>query len=67
LKKCPEEAKHLVGANELKVIDGREGFFGWCGTGGGLVQHHPELKIGFAFVTNQWEILDGYYRKPAEL
>lgn len=67
LKKCPEEAKHLVGKNEEKVTLGRDGFYGWCGSGGCLIQHHPELKIGFGFVTNQLEPFDGYYRKSAQL
>ena len=28
----------------------REGYFGWFGYGGSIMQWHPELKIGFAFV-----------------
>ena len=28
----------------------REGFYGWIGFGGSVVEWHPELKIGFAFI-----------------
>ena len=28
----------------------REGYYGWFGYGGSIMQWHPELKIGFAFV-----------------
>ena len=28
----------------------REGYYGWFGYGGSLVQWHPDLKIGFAFI-----------------
>jgi hypothetical protein len=29
----------------------REGWYGWYGFGGSIFQWHPELKIGFAYVT----------------
>ena len=28
----------------------REGYFGWYGYGGSIMQWHPEFKIGFAFI-----------------
>ena len=28
----------------------REGYYGWFGFGGSIVQWHPQLKIGFAFI-----------------
>ena len=35
----------------------REGYFGWFGYGGSIMQWHPELKIGFAFVNSILKIL----------
>ena len=67
LKVCPDEVKSLVGDTEIRINSGREGFYGWVGSGGCCIQHHPELKIGFGFLTNQLEPLDPYYRKSANL
>ena len=33
-----------------KFNKNREGFYGWFGLGGSIVQWHPELQIGFAFI-----------------
>jgi len=30
----------------------RNGWFGWQGYGGSVMQWHPELNIGFAYVPN---------------
>ena len=36
--------------SEIAMSKGREGYYGWFGAGGSVVQWHPELKIGFAFI-----------------
>ena len=36
--------------SEIALNKGREGYYGWMGYGGSVVQWHPELKIGFAFI-----------------
>jgi len=40
--------------NETKVdkifYENRDGFYGWYGLGGSVMQWHPELKIGFAYL-----------------
>ena len=46
LFKIPKDAR----APEIDFNGNREGFYGWLGYGGSIVQWHPELKIGFAFV-----------------
>ena len=35
---------------EIDMNGNREGYYGWFGYGGSIVQWHPELKIGFSFV-----------------
>ena len=37
---------------------GREGFYGWMGLGGSILQWHPEKKIGFSFVPTSLHVLD---------
>jgi CubicO group peptidase (beta-lactamase class C family) len=37
---------------------GREGFYGWMGFGGSILQWHPKLEIGFAFVPTSLHMLD---------
>ena len=32
----------------------RDGWFGWMGTGGSVMQWHPELKIGFSYVPTDY-------------
>jgi len=39
---------------------GREGFYGWRGTGGSIFEWHPELKLGFGFVPNSMHIFDTF-------
>jgi len=36
--------------SEIALNKDREGYYGWMGYGGSVVQWHPELKIGFAFI-----------------
>ena len=42
--------KDDVEDSEIAMNKGREGYYGWFGYGGSVVQWHPELKIGFAFI-----------------
>merc|ERR1711997_703565 len=43
----PEDAREIENQHFNK---NREGYYGWFGFGGSIVEWHPELKIGFAFV-----------------
>jgi CubicO group peptidase (beta-lactamase class C family) len=43
---------------ERALNEGREGFYGWMGLGGSILQWHPELDIGFAFVPTSLHVLD---------
>ena len=45
----------------------REGFYGWMGYGGSVLQWHPELKIGFAYVPSLLHPLDARNTRGAEL
>ena len=38
------------GGIALKSAHLRDGFVGWMGFGGSVMQWHPELKIGFAYI-----------------
>ena len=35
---------------EQELYMNREGYYGWIGYGGSVVQWHPSLEIGFAFL-----------------
>ena len=41
-----------------KFNKNREGFYGWNGIGGSIMQWHPELQIGFAFTPTHLDITD---------
>lgn len=41
---------------EEKGKKGRDGFIGWMGLGGSVMQWHPKLRIGFAYAMNMLEI-----------
>ena len=41
----------------------REGYYGWFGYGGSIMQWHPELKIGFAFVNIYFKNLKKYIKQ----
>ena len=45
----------------------REGFYGWLGSGGSTFQWHPELKIGFGYVTNLLALYDPMAKKAGNL
>ena len=49
------------------MYQGREGFKGWIGGGGSILQWHPELKIGFGYVPTLIEIIDNYNCKAGQL
>ena len=52
--------KYEPGGTEIEraMNEGREGFYGWMGFGGSILQWHPELDIGFAFVPTSLHVLD---------
>ena len=35
---------------DKSLHENRYGYYGWIGYGGSVVQWHPELKIGFAYI-----------------
>ena len=45
----------------------REGFYGWMGMGGSIMQWHPELQIGFAFTPTFFELTDLVSKRGAVL
>eukprot|EP00092_Neocalanus_flemingeri_P011211 GFUD01012076.1.p1 GENE.GFUD01012076.1~~GFUD01012076.1.p1 ORF type:complete len:296 (+),score=45.15 GFUD01012076.1:217-1104(+) len=57
-------------ANETKIdrtfYERREGFFGWYGFGGSVMQWHPDLKIGFAFIPTHLSWIDIANNKGAK-
>ena len=48
-------------------VEGREGFVGWAGLGGSVMQWHPELKIGFGYVPCDFNVLDFNNTRGAKL
>ena len=57
LHSIPKDARD----SEIAFNKNREGYYGWFGYGGSLVQWHPELKIGKS--TSKFKIspLDGFH------
>ena len=45
----------------------REGYYGWFGYGGSIMQWHPELKIGFAFIPTFLNITERFNNRGAVL
>ena len=45
----------------------REGHYGWFGIGGSIMQWHPELKIGFAFIPTYLNITERFNNRGAVL
>ena len=45
-------------SSERKMNQNRDGFWGWQGYGGSIMQWHPELKIGFGYVPYELFSLD---------
>jgi len=46
---------------------GREGFMGWMGFGGSVLQWHPDKKIGFGFCSSLVDITDMNNNKATKL
>jgi hypothetical protein len=46
------------GRMEKDFTVGREGYYGWMGFGGSILQWHPELVVGFGFVPTSMHWLD---------
>jgi len=46
---------------------GREGFMGWMGFGGSVLQWHPEKKIGFGFCSTLIDVTDMNNNKGTKL
>ena len=40
---------HILPQLDILLLPFREGWYGWFGLGGSLMQWHPDLKIGFGF------------------
>ena len=62
----PKDPKEVELSNK-SIIHNREGFHGWMGLGGSVVQWHPELKIGFAFVPTLLDTMDMFNARGAAL
>ena len=52
---------------EKHLHSNREGFYGWQGYGGKVFQWHPQLNIGFAYVSADMFILDFCNHKASKL
>ena len=52
---------------EVSVNKGRAGWYGWFGSGGSVMQWHPELKIGFAYVPADHMFMDFYNNRGGRL
>ena len=58
--KLIESSLNYVEKNSFSL---REGFYGWQGIGGAIMQWNPELKIAFAYVPRDMSLIDpGFYR-----
>lgn len=53
--------------SEEIFIDGRDGFYGWQGSGGSSCNWNPDLKIGIGYVPNDLHMIDEFYLRPARL
>ena len=51
----------------MEVDIGRDGWYGWVGHGGSVMQWHPELKIGFGYVPTNLRWYDGAYEVGRDL
>lgn len=49
------------------MYENRYGYYGWFGYGGSVVQWHPELKIGFAFVPTYLNTTEMFNQRGAIL
>ena len=62
-----KQEKNLVGWCEEQMNGGREGFYGWMGSGCSIIQWHPELKISFAYCGIDSMMADAYNVRAALL
>ena len=44
--------------SDRMMYENRDGWYGWLGVGGSIMQWHPELKIGFGYVPSSLLYLD---------
>ena len=59
IKRNPKlEIDGLTDQFESNVIKNRDGWYGWKGLGGSVLQWNPELKIGFGYATTDLFPLD---------
>lgn len=54
-------------AMNAKICKNRVGFYGWTGFGGSVMQWDPTLKIGFAYVPVDLQLIDFAWRRGATL
>ena len=50
-----------------KFNKNREGYYGWFGLGGSIMQWHPQLRIGFAFCPTFLDITELFNQRGAVL
>jgi hypothetical protein len=67
LIKTPYSLDEMTEEFERQQHQLRSGFYGWMGLGGAIIQWHPHLKIGIAYVPTDLLILDFYNFKAAHL
>jgi CubicO group peptidase (beta-lactamase class C family) len=46
---------------------GKDGWYGWFGLGGSVMQWHPEYKIGFGYTTANFYMADTYNYRVSEM
>ena len=59
--KFPSDKYHvntITDQFEEHMHSNRDGWYGWFGMGGSVMQWHPELNIGFSYVPTDLLILD---------
>ena len=50
-----------------RVNKNRQGYYGWLGYTGSILQWHPEQKIGFAFVPGESNFIDFFAQRGGSL
>jgi CubicO group peptidase (beta-lactamase class C family) len=61
LAKTPNNDYHSDEVSETlnhSIHNNREGWYGWMGLGGSILQYNPEYKIGFGYVPTDLVFLD---------
>ena len=62
-----ENSPNATDSDKTLLNKNREGYYGWFGLGGSIMQWHPELKIGFAFVPTFLNLTEIYNMRGAVL